>query len=107
MDALDEISKATTDFLTAGCPWPGGVPKTSLAASEAPRGIKIEAEAGLQKYPGVRVSAPLLPGLRVFSECRAAFTDPTDAALGLAYDNSTVSAAVAHDVLQHLSLIHI
>ena len=36
MDLLDEISKATTDFLTAGCPWPSGVPPTRVSASATP-----------------------------------------------------------------------
>ena len=102
MDLLDEISKATTDFLTAGCPWPNGVPPTRVSASATPdRDIKIDAEMGLQKLPGVRVSARIVPQLHAILEGRAALAPDTSAniaSIGLAYDGRT---------LHGLSLIHI
>ena len=104
MDLLNEISKSTTDFLTAGCPWPNGVPPTRVSASATPdRDIKIDAEMGLQKLPGVRVSARIVPQLHAILEGRAALA-PVPAAniasIGLAYDGRTLHGAVAHDVLQ-------
>lgn len=104
MDLLDDISKATTDFLTAGCPWPNGVPPTRVSASATPdRDIKIDAEMGLQKLPGVRVSARIVPQLHAILEGRAALAPDTSAniaSIGLAYDGRTLHGAVAHDVLQ-------